>query len=363
MIDFFDTANSIQSSPDKLVKLFDSIYGIQNALSQNVFLGLNLYWPKFKLPKNYDRYVISFHTEYLDVRWTMSQAQQIYPRPMLLITDYDIKIQDPWPDNIVAVRYITLAQQLEIASAVFGIQDIKNITMPTYKISSLSYRISQSKKFITAYLLKHFPHAQMILTYHGHLVKDQDHHGYPPEFSIFDSLDLDTLCYTNLNFIDDSKNINTGPVNNTNWHHPAYLDALINLTNESFHYSKTILQDKEFQYPGPYLTEKTLKPLLAGRPFVPVGQAGSCEFLNLLGFSTNFGFDLDYDQDTGDLTRMIKIFEILEQINSTSLSQLHEASLAAVKHNLEHISTGALEATCKSLNESSIELINNFLQG
>lgn len=361
MHDFINNGNTIQDSSKYLEDLLYSTYGIQYRTSCDVFLGLNLQWPTFELPNNYNRYLISFHTEYIDVHWIIAQALRIYPKPILLVTDFEIDIQSPWPDNITSAQYITLANQLEVGAQEAGIQDVNKILKPRYKISSLSFRISQSKKFITAYLLKNFPHNDMILTYNNVCYKIQDHHGYPPEFKIFDTLDFENLSYTQINFSEDTKKINLSPVSNSDWNISPYTNALVNLTNESFHYSETIFNGEVFQYPGPYLTEKTFKPLLAGRPFMPVGQGNTCKFLNSIGLSTSFGFNLDYDQDLGDLTRISALFHTIDQIQNTSIDDLYEQSLPAVKHNINYIITGNLADKCNSLNQQGIDIINNFL--
>lgn len=361
MEDFFSTATSLDSSANQLDSLLLLLYKFKPVVDKDIFLALNLQWPKFNLPKNYKSYVISYHTEYMDLSWTIQQCREVYPKPVLLITDYEISVQHPWPDNIIAVRYITFAQQIQIALEKFGIAQANDLLKPKYKVSSLSHRVSQSKKFITAYLLKNFQHDQMILTYHDYLGKQEDHHGYPPEFDIFDNLELNNLCKTRLNFVNDNQQINQSPISNTNWHNSAYQDALINFTNESFHYSRTVFEEQDFEYPGPYLTEKTFKPLLAGRPFLPVGQAGIGRFLNSVGIATDFGFDMTFDQDTGDLSRMIKIFKTIDDIKTMSLDDLYDHSLEAVKHNLQFVANGGLLDICDRLNQPSVKIIKDFI--
>jgi hypothetical protein len=223
-----------------------------------------------------------------------------------------------------------------------------NITKPKYKISSLSYRVSQYKNFVTAYLLENFSHNDMILTYHGVLCKPQDLHSHPTGHSHLDELNIAQLRKTLINFDDNFSG--SSPVGNGNWLNSAYTDALINLTNESFHYSHTIIQGHQYQWPGPYLTEKTFKPLLAGRPFLPVGQCDTYQFLESVGFKTNFGFDKEFDRDAGDLTRIGKIFDTIDLINNRSVVDLFDESFDAVKHNTQWILSDNFYQCCNSMN-------------
>lgn len=360
-MDFIPTTNSLIASKHSIELLINEIYGISCKLSNDIFVGLNLQWPNFNLSNNYNHYLISFHTEYLHTSWIIEQAKKVYPKTVILITDFDIKPGHPWPDNIIFSQYITLAQQLKTSIKKSSIISLDCIVKPRYKVSSLSFRVSQFKKFITAYLIKNFTHEQMILSYHNMLLKIEDNHGYPTNYTVFDNLNLNRLEKTLINMSDDRDIINVSIKDNSYWKIPAYQDALVNFTNESYHYSDGIIDGKNFQHPGPYLTEKTFKPLLAGRPFVPVGQAHTVNFLQSLGLSTNFGFDLSYDSITGDLDRMVALFKTVDQINQLSIDQIYESSISAVLHNIKHIVSADLDDLCQQLNRRTVNLLTDFV--
>jgi hypothetical protein len=353
MGDYFETGTSISKSKNFLEQLFFKLYDRKLKFTNDVFLGLNLQWPSFNLPDSYSKYIISFHTEYIHLEWIISQAKKIYPKTVTLITDYNISFSDIWPDNVQFVPWITMHKQIKILQQQLGVNN--NIQNPTYKISSLSFRISQYKNFVTAYLLKNFPHNDMILTYHGFLAKSEDLHGHPPGYPELDQLDFSLLKKTTLNFNDNFSG-NTA-VANGNWQNECYTDALINLTNESFHYSNTVINDQNYCWPGPYLTEKTFKPLLAGRPFLVAGQYQTYKFLELVGFRTDFGLDTCYDNDSGDLTRICKLFRTLDYINDTPKNQLFDHSIDAVRHNVKWIQSNNFYDQCQEINQKTDCLI------
>jgi len=359
MNDFFNNGTSHKLSKIQIDDLLKSIYGREFDVGPEIFLGINLQWPKFDLPANYQRYFVSFHTEYMDVPWIIAQARRVYPAPILLVTDYDIEKNPVWPDNIITCRYITLHKQL--AQAINDIGMATEIKTPKYKISSLTNRITQYKKFVTAYLLQNFDHSDMILTYHNSVGKLEDHHGYPEGYPYLDRLDLSSLTKTLINFEDDTESINISPVSNATWQIAPFQDAWINLTNESWHYSRTILDDHNFYYPGPYLTEKTFKPLLSGRPFLAVGQCNTYKTLKELGLSVDFGFDLSYDTDSGDLTRIKGIFSAIDYIQNTDLDHLFLSGIDAVRYNLNYIKNNNLFVHCEDLNTESVKRIKDFI--
>ena len=353
MQDFFLTGTTVSLSTAQLQNLFHSIYDWRPQIHQDVFLGLNLQWPQFDLPPA-ERYFISFHTEQADIHWIVAQAQRVYPKPMLIAYDGSID-SSVLPNNVQVVRWITWHQQLAQLVDQFGV--CTDPQLPQYKLSSLSYRLSQYKTFITAYLLAHAQPTDIVLTHHHQVMKPEDLHGYPAGISWLDQLDLD-LKHTLINFDDDFAQQITSPVINGGWHNPAYTNALVNCTNESFHYS----QSTDFVFPGPYITEKTWKPLLAGRPFVSVAQWHVYSALEELGLSFDFGFDRSFDSDPGDLTRIRDIFGAIDQVLNTTTQELYEHSLPAVRHNVNWIQSGAFADQCCTVNQVSQQIINEFIK-
>jgi hypothetical protein len=199
----------------------------------------------------------------------------------------------------------------------------------------------------------------MILTYHNCLLKSDDHHDYPISLEYLNSLELNNLTKVFVNYKDTFDN---QAVLNSNWSLSPYTDAVINLTNESFHYSNTEINGRPFRNPGPYITEKTFKPLLAGQAFLSVGQADTYKFLSNLGFKVNFGFNIEFDQDAGDLSRIKLIFETIDKIKNTSVRQLQDQSIESVTHNLQHIKSKNLTDYVNVFNRKSIETIIEYIK-
>jgi hypothetical protein len=352
MFDFFPSYSSLTDSDYKITELFKTLYDETISVSPTTFFGLNLLWPRFDLPNRYHRYVISFHTEFLDHYWIVRQAQIVYPKNITLITDFDINPGPAWPDNITFIQQRTIHKQLAIAVERYKYNN--KISLPKYKFSSLSFRVSQYKIFATAYMKKHVSANDMILTYHKQYTGPVA--SWPDGIPALAGLDLDVPA-TLLNFDDNFTAEKNRPIANADWTTAPYIDALVNLTNESIHYSSTMINGYSVLLPGPYFTEKTFKPLLAGRPFISVSQFESIKELNDLGFDTNFGFSHHYDSDPGDFTRIGKIFETIAQVNAMTNADIFESSIDAVRHNIDHISSGALFERCQTFNQQNKKLL------
>jgi hypothetical protein len=351
--DFFPGYTSLTSNSSKIAELFECLYDVSIPISPDIFFGLNIGWPRFNLPDNYQQYVVSFHTEYLDRHWVIQQATRVYPKSVTLISDFTILPGPEWPDNITFVQQRTIHKQLTIGAETHGVNH--NIVLPQYKFSSLSFRVSQYKIFITAFLLKHVPSNDIVLTFHNQVLGDVA--TWPSDVPALQGLDL-TIPATFINFDDQFTLAKNSPVANANWNCEPYQNALVNLTNESYHHSSSMIGDTPVICPGPYFTEKMFKPLLAGRPFISVNQFESIKELQQLGFKTDFGFSHDYDTEVGDFDRITKIFNTVAQVNLIPISDLFDSSIDAVKHNVNHIVSGDLSSVCKELNRQHLpELI------
>lgn len=357
MEDFFKHGNSARDSQQYLNDIFESIYGWKPK-STNVFFAFNFRWDKYELPLGYRKYFFSSHTEQIPSDWLMTQAQRVYPCPVMVPFDGIVPESKLWPDNVIFVRWTTWHLQIDKLINKFGL--CQKILRPKYKISSLSFRISQYKKFVTAYLLQHADPKSTVLTWHNWLGKQEDNHNHPFGIEYLNNLNLN-MPATFLNFDDNFEQKNNTPVSNGDWNSLPYNDALVNLTNESFHYSKTIIDNEPFIFPGPYLTEKTWKPLLAGRPFLVVGQYLSYQELARFGLKFDFGFDISYDQDPGDLTRIGLLFKSLQQIIDTDIDTLYNASYDSVAHNLNILVNQEFQQCCRELNQLSVYKIKDFL--
>jgi hypothetical protein len=271
MRDFFpDNTVYFPKDQQAMADMIQEIYGIQITHCPQIFLNINLSWPQYDLPISADKYFLTFHTEQLDDDWVIRQALRVYPKPIMLLNDCNIVNNPQWPDNIIFVRWITWHQQLEFLSNYYGVNH--NPTLPTHQLSSLSFRHSQYKKFITAWLLKNIELKKLILTWHGHVASNSHVHKHPSWATWLDNLEIPNNQPTFINWSDNFNFLNNSPLHNGNWRQKPYIDALVNLTNETFNYSQSIKDGQSYMYPGPYLSEKTYKPLLAGRPFVAIGQ-------------------------------------------------------------------------------------------
>lgn len=113
--------------------------------------------------------------------------------------------------------------------------------------------------------------------------------------------------------------------------HEIQLDFHIN--SKSF---LTVVSETRFVSPMPNISEKTLKPIIALRPFVLLAPPGSLKLLKSLGFKTfDNWWDESYDLETDHVKRLEKVYNIVSNINNMSNTKLH-SMLGAMSNVLVH---------------------------
>lgn len=98
-----------------------------------------------------------------------------------------------------------------------------------------------------------------------------------------------------------------------------------------------IVNETRYAQPFANLSEKTLLPMLSLRPFILVAPPFSLEYLKTLGFKTfDNWWSEDYDITVSHTTRMMKIFNLIEQLNNKSINELkimHQEMSEVLEHN------------------------------
>lgn len=309
-------------------------------LGSNVYCALWLRWPKYDLPKGYDTYIVSFHLEAVDVEWVKRQSS-IIESTIIVLSDsnyYDCV----FPSNVHCYTYYWWHYQLKQLQEWFPNPVSKNIK---YKFSNICNRITQSKLLVTTVLLEHAREDSLIKlnTWEG---KDSRLKSPNPRLEELRELFYSKYFGTIID-LEDSKQFQNVQSYSANPWTPVHQDSAVHLTNESFHYSYM----GDYTYPGPFITEKTLKCLAGATGFIAVGQYDTYNTLNKLGFEFDYGFDTSYDQDPGNLTRLEKTVNILVEMCKLDKYELFELTKNSSNHNQEHIYSDKFYTKCKGYND------------
>jgi hypothetical protein len=313
---------------------FSTVEWLQE-LPSNTYFALWLRWPGFDLPLGYDLYVVSFHLEVVDVEWVNCQTTKV-AAPIVLLSDANY-YNYPFNDNIYPYTYYYWHNQIDTIKKWFPTKVEKN---PKYKASAFCNRITQSKMIVFTALAE-FLKDQALLKLDDWLEEKNVHFRGKTGIKKLDDLsDVFWARYFGKKYsIDQFDNsIDNIQIKTADPWSRAYQECAFNFTNESFHYSYMIDNGQEFIHPGPFLTEKTLKCLVGGTPFIAVGQFDTYSTLKKLGFRFDYGeLDLAWDSDSGNLSRLSSIVELIKTVESYSVSDLVESTEKSSKFNFDHV--------------------------
>jgi hypothetical protein len=298
------------------------------------------------LPNGYEFYLVK--TEGPNIDWIEKQANLVDGKIifMCLPSDYN---RYSGHKKIIFLPCVEWHYQFDAMLSMFGPKVSKNIKK---KISILTNRLTYSKAVAAAAVLDSFPKSDVFYSLHNWIELKNVHQWQ----------DTGNACinrYKNL-FLENfdqwkyrpDPHLSTEDISVVHdYHYPAFQECALNVTNESWNYSlrhSTLL-------PGPFITEKTLKCLLGETAFVANGQFDTYNTLQQFGFEFNYGLDLSYDSDQGDLTRLEGLIDVIKLVKEHSADDLFCQSRQSCVHNKEWIVSGDFYKKAENFNLSSLE--------
>jgi hypothetical protein len=334
-------------------------------LPRNTYFALWVNLPSgnknpISLPKGHPLYVITFHQEHFDFEWIMQEVAKI-DAPVIILNDGSC-YNTPLPSNVYFYNYHSWHHHLDTIMQWHPNRQPRNIK---YKVSNICNRVSQSKMFVFTALIENLNRSDLLIKL-GDWVEDKNVHGWRPTGvnELDDLMHIFKTKYLGTTISIDDFNYDTDKlqsVNSNPWQ-PTYLEAALHFASESYHYSLMHNDYGKIIMPGPQFSEKTWKCLIAGTPFIPVGQFESYKYFQDLGLIFDYGsIDLSWDNDPGNLTRLTKIVSMIKSLKDYSIDDIVSMTKNSTDHNTDYIWSGDFYRRCQHHNKSTAEeIINKF---
>jgi hypothetical protein len=365
------TKNQISHMPPAVFGEVDKIndFGfhpwIKNLKGKSVFVSLGTNWPFNSsvlpadlLPQGYKYYIVSGDSvmlTWIDQLAEYLQAPVIY---LSLPKTYDYQ---PLRPNAYFFPFTFFHQMCSKLQEINTTPVTKNIK---YKISALTNRITQSKAIIFSAVKKYLHEQDCLLSLNSKNITLKNVHNWEPSGNLVCDEMMEEFCnkWQHQNLTVDDFFLDSSLDKQNNFNHPAYTQAALNFTQESYHYSLQHEDGRQYICPGPFLTEKTLKCLLSGTAFISSSQFDAYGYLTEAGMKFDYGaLDLSYDRDPGNLTRLAGVINLVKDLDQWSAQDIYDMTFNSTKHNLEVIASGDFYKYCDSQNQKSIENIFNFI--
>lgn len=340
-----------QQSIDSVV----GINGVDSLILQKIdvdtFYNLNVFSGHSGCiaPNGYDRYILGFWFETFDENHFLNLYNSNPRAQFVVITDMLANDLDKF-DRCKHVQLYHWKYFLNYSIAPVDFSRKK------YKISSLSNRVNQYKFFVTAKLLNlddvymTWNATYLEGAYYKHIFSST---GWPVRDSLL------THAKQLMQPVNQEKFVNSpDQVLATSSSSPAYTESLVNLINEtkdnSWHQEFGIL-------PGPYVTEKTWKPLLQGNALIFSGQHNIKRTLEQFNFKFDYPWIDNYSSTVGDLERLDNILLLIDQILGMSAKQIEDGIAESVLHNQNLILSGQLHKKIDQVNQQGLDTLATIL--
>jgi len=323
--------------------------------NKSVYLSLFKTHPisyNYNLPLNYDVYVVSFHLEAVDINWIKSQVSRVNSEIIVL---FDGKSNNYTLPRVRFLSYYYWHIQLHLMTEWFGRP--QNTTKKiTHKASAFCNRITNAKLIVFTALAEYIGTENSMLVLNNRtLEKDNvydDEENIPKIIKTL-SNKFFTEYYGNKYTVDNFTDDLNQQKHTANPFHPAYQNCALHFTNESFDTSD-IFKSSLYLHPGPFITEKTLKCLLGGTAFIPVGQFDTYGELKRVGFKFDYNLDTSFDSIEQDTDRLVAIVELIKTLQNVSMDELYKGTCESSEFNVAYVNSGEFYKECEELNQYTI---------
>jgi hypothetical protein len=343
---------NVTQSIDDILHISGLHAALQSSKNRNIYFNLNVCVTGLKfevLPAGYDLYVLGFWSEVFDEKWFCRCYQHLPSAKFLILSDRN-------PNDLLKMPNVSFVRLLHWKSFLpNGIKQPIDWKQRKFKISSLSGRVTQFRYFISAKL---YNKPDVLMRWNR--IYDANSIDY-----IFSEtgrserdklLSLRSVFENPVNtevFVNEPDTTLRDSVNN-----PAYVGSLVNAINET----KDISWNEFFGIcPGPYITEKTWKPLINGNALIFSGQFGIKQVLEELGFDFDYPWSNEYAEITGDLDRLEKILLLIDQILNMSVTEIVDGIRISCEHNQDLVYSNEIKNSIDCVNAVGLTTLVEYL--
>lgn len=346
----------------------DMLLQIAPTAGKTVFL-LNYYYNEpgtwDKSLDHYDTYIFFQYREPISWEWFDQFVSAHKNQKIILVAPASFLKKDSRNktyDNFDLVEYQDINYKISRALVDYN-KDYEFHWPRPCRVSSLCNKPNFFKSLITGYLHKHYStRPDLLISWNINLRGTAEYPSTSSLYTTYNRTAIDDIgqyyetTLKNLSIMQGSPWIDQHYHSNDWQSTDAYKNSAVNFTNETY----SIGMQHNTIYPGPFITEKTRKALLAGCAVIPVGMCGSYAKLEQFGLKFEYPWSKDFDKIEGDLDRIEKLFELIDTVMSYDMDRLQQQLADSVEFNYHYLRDVRFLNHITTLNQQSVEnYINN----
>jgi len=351
--------NDLSGLSDRSARLFK--HWILELSRGRTFFGLNYEWPGNRWHPNlivpegfYDTYVFSWGLEDWDHSWLREFCITHPDSQVVSISDTPLR---PGYYDLPNLRCLVHHCWHVVLADVCSYDQTPFVPSMhrSYRCSSLVNKPSYFKALTTAHVMMHHRES-LLMSWNTNKNQeicaslaflDIDLPARPELHSLIEfyhsylkhnTVALDNFVVDRMQFFDSN--------------HPGYIDCVVNLSNETF--SQDAIDGVPM--PGPYITEKSWKPLLGGAALMPLSRMQTYDYMENFGFQFDYPWDRSFDLIPGDIDRFVAALRVINDIFAMEISALCEAVAESSQHNFYHIRSQAFQDRIKQINDQHLQV-------
>lgn len=349
--------NDLSRLSDRSARLYG--HWILELCQGHTFFGLNYEWPSNRWHRNltvpkgfYDTYVFSWGMEDWDHVWLHQFCQEHKDSQVIVISDTELKEGYNAPPNLKCLVHHCWHVVFEDVIS-YDRTPFLSSNQREHRCSSLVNKPSYFKALTTAYLMMHHKES-LLMSWNTN--KNQEICGS------LGFLNLDTPTAVELRplieyYLSHLKSTTISlddfvvdRMQFYNSNHPAYTNCVVNFSNET--YSQDAIDGVPM--PGPYITEKSWKPLLGGAALMPVGRMQTYAYMENFGFCFDYPWNRSFDLIPGDIDRFVSTLSVIDKIFAMDMPELSLAVAESSCHNYYHIRSQNFLNRVKQINNEHL---------
>lgn len=307
-----------------------------------------------ELPLDYDCYIVL--VEGHNPEWIQLQSEQIQAPIFVIGSINDYSTYDNTA-SIIHVPSIEWHHWFRAAMLTFG--NPPEVVKKTKKISALSYRMNRNKIYGFMSIVQNFDKNEYVVSLNDNVIdKMVDNWQATGRQDLDNMLEDFYINWKGIRINDDGYFDLQTNYASQNPIHRAFSECVFNISNETQSLSDVARADKTFIIPGPFLTEKTWKPLYNGTALIANGPFDTYRTLEYLGFNFDYSdIDLTYDTIPQNFDRFSGMIKTVKSLNKYTVSDLDQITEKSRIHNQYHCISDEFFKFCENINQTALDKI------
>jgi len=278
-----------------------------------IWIGDNLTWANIDIPNNYDTYIFGYFGEFVNTDFLKEINNRLADKKLILLSSLDCTDFELSNFKKFYIEHLHHYVQLYAKTA------YNPLVSRSHRQSVMIGRLAVHKIIALAQLK--LLHPDLLYSYQKMPSNEISESDFFARYKTIHNIDLSDTLREKIQQLFNNAPVSIDSNGNDKSLSNGWEPDLPTYTDSQFHWSAESIYLTLQNFPRPYLTEKSIKPLTTGTPFAVLGQRKSHFRLALMGFQSYFDW-----KELDDLNDNVRLLDIINSVNCIDLSYLQSVA-------------------------------------